>query len=100
MTLERQREIERGLLQQLALGTELVRRDRFELGAERGVEDLRVARGGFTGLGGQRMLAGEQRDRGAGKDQAGLAEKEAPGSDRVGHLQERHGNLQCRGGDS
>ena len=98
MTLEGQREVEHRLLQQLAFGAELVGRDRFEFSAERGVENLRVGRSGFAGAGGKRMLAGKQRNCGAGKNQPGPAKEQAARRDRVGHQKEGHGNLRWGGG--
>jgi hypothetical protein len=53
------------------------------------IEDLRIARAGIAGLGGQRVLAGGQRHRGAGQQHAaGPAEEQAARRDRGGHQKE------------
>ena len=93
MALEGEGQIEHRLLQQLALGTELIRRDRLELRAERCVQDLHVLRIGGARVGRECVLAGEQRNRRAGEKQAGVPHEQAACGDRVGHLKERHRSL-------
>src|SRR5262245_53942272 len=90
MALERQREIERGFLQQLAFRARLIGGDRLELGAQCGVEDLHVLGVGGTGGGGERLTAGEQRDRGARQHEARATEKVAARQCQGGGLEERH----------
>ena len=93
MSLEGDRKVKHGLLQEAALGANLVCGDRLEVGAERGVEYPRVRFSGRCGRGRERVAPREQRDSGAGKHDAGTAEEGAACGDAIGSKakqQERH----------
>ena len=94
MPLECHGEVERRLLQQSALGAQLVGGDRFKLGAESTVQDADVIRGCVVVLGRKRVASGEQRNDCPGKNQAGFAEK-GPACVRnrfTSNDQKRHGS--------
>ena len=84
MALEGQRKIEHGWLQQLAFGAQLVSRDGLQFRTERGVENLHVLGVGAAGLGGERLVAGEQRHGRAGQHEARLTDEQATCSDGLG----------------
>jgi hypothetical protein len=62
VSLELLREREHRLLQQTALGADLVCRDRLELGGERGIENADVACFRAARLGGQCVASREKGD--------------------------------------
>ncbi|EWS55621.1 hypothetical protein X551_01571 [Methylibium sp. T29] len=90
MALEAQCEVQHAGLQQLALGAQLIGGDRLELGTEGGVEDLHILGCGAAGLGGEGLVAGEQRHGRTGQRQSGAAEEQAAGDERGRHLEEGH----------
>jgi hypothetical protein len=83
LALECQRQIEHRLLQQAAVRSDLVGRDRFQFGAKRGVEDAHIGGGGLAAFR-QSLLPGEQRDGRAREQQTGFAEEGAARFERVG----------------
>ena len=95
MSLERDSEIEHRFLQQAALRADLIRGDRFVLGAERGVENADVAGSGVAGRRSEDVAAGEQGNRGAGQNRARAHEHRAACGDNIRIIEKGHGEFPC-----